>query len=109
MNFEVEANHTYFIEWDDRWSEEGFVFQFLFESASLFCENAAEMQSPITTNTAYHSENVLSYDGQVMNGAELVLTSGTGIELEAGFEIQSSSPLLLAIESCEAFMQRINN
>ncbi len=104
----VEAGKTYYIEWDDRWAEEGFDFEYRFTPSDNICENAASAPAIITNDSGYHSDSDWQYDGLITNTASALLSSASGLRLDNGFTVDNGSELRIQIETCEEFQSSSN-
>lgn len=130
-NIPVVADMTYYIEWDGRWSSDPFDFTFSYDydllqeqchngvqdgdeegvdcggSACLpcnECNNYLPDTQGLITDAIFRSNDQISIDDTVGVNGTLMLSSSTGITLEAGFEIMSGAQLEAVIEDCDTFL-----
>ena len=121
----VSNGQTYFIEWDDKWTSNGFEFSFDFTPDSYTCDNGIQdgdetgidcggscspCEEPCSTELlpqvvdspiAHHTMDTLRYQGLIMNQGDLQVTSAKGIEIQEGFEISINGTFEIAIGDCE--------
>ena len=137
-SFPVFQGTTYFIEWDNRWSTNGFSFDFNYEFDEPFkdlcnngildegeedidcggihcvpcatCESHSyEGTGHVVTRSELRSNRAVVYDGTISNTGIMTISSGQSINLEAGFEIQAGGLLEALIESCAEYFERITS
>ena len=103
IQYELIGGVTYYIEWDDRWSNDEFDWTFQFtETITLDpCDDINLMVTGMLQDSTLHAEIKLESDGVVMNGYEVFFKAGQEIELMSGFEIELGGTLDVIIEDCE--------
>ena len=123
-NINVLAGETYFIEWDDKWSQEGFAFAFTFTSDLSTCSNGvmdgnetgidcggicepcmepcSDTSIPMVVDTliAHRSMDTIKYSGRVDENGDLQVYSSLEIVLEPGFEISNNGLFEVNINDC---------
>lgn len=123
---EVSGGTTIFIEWDDRWSSNGFDFTFSFTPLYPSCFNGIidpdeenidcggvcgpcldKCSDMTTVPDVVHDELVimapalLTYNGQITRTGSLTMQAANGFELYAGFEISNEGRLEANIGECK--------
>ncbi len=134
-SIEVLAGATYYIVWDDRWSAKGFDFDFSYSyteeldqchngiqdgdetgvdcggSSCIPCESCNSSIQPeglIDDNMTYRSNAAISVSDMVTADGTLMISSAQEVTLSEGFEILPGGRLEVVIESCEEYLDRID-
>ena len=130
-SFPVLADLSYYIEWDDRWSSEGFEYYFRYDQIIIpedpcsngildngeeqvdcggtacipcnLCDSTDDNPSSLRSNS-----NILHSD-QIFAPDSITLSSAQEVSFEAGFEMDLGSTLQALIESCAEYIDRITD
>ena len=130
-SFPVLADLSYYIEWDDRWSSEGFEYYFRYDQIIIpedpcsngildngeeqvdcggtacipcdLCDSTDDNPSSLRSNS-----NILHSD-QIFAPDSITLSSAQEVSFEAGFEMNLGSTLQALIESCAEYIDRITD
>lgn len=127
-NYPVQQGVTLFFEWDDRWNNEAFSFEFNFQTDPLThctngiqdmdetgvdcggsctpcipppCQDDPDLPSSIEGPMIFTSMETVNYSGHVSSTGELDVRSGQEILLNPGFELEYGGYLEAQIEDCE--------
>lgn len=125
-DLEVSGGTTIFIEWDDRWSSNGFDFIFSFSPSFPTCFNGIKdpeeedvdcggtcgpcidkcsdmtsLPDVIEGDLVIMRPALLTYGGQVTKTGSLSMQAANGFELYEGFEISSEGRLEANIGDCK--------
>ena len=136
-SFPVLADLSYYIEWDDRWSSEGFTYYFRYDpiivpvdlcsngildngeeqidcggTACIPCDlcdsdNSSDQEDPNTYS--FRSNNTILYSDTIVNPDHVIISSAESISFEAGFEIKFGATLQALVESCAEFIERVTD
>lgn len=103
VSIPVSAGLRYYIEWDDRWSNQAFDFylDFIPNTSSNPCDGMNLDLQGIVYDTTLHAKNIIQSNATLMSGSFISLKAGEAIQLNAGFEVQTGSILELGNEDCE--------
>ena len=122
----ITGGTTLYIEWDDRWSNDAFQFEFLYSSdqgnhctngvrdadetgvdcggscAPCFnpCQEQPLIPDVIDQTESFSTQESLSFGGQVSETGLLILSSETEVTLENDTEVQSGGQLEISIAPC---------
>jgi len=120
----IEGGTSVFIEWDDRWSNDGFSFSITFDvedicsngiqdgdesgvdcgggctPCMIACEDDDPLPSTVVDSTTYITSSAITYSGAVTLGALLEISSGIDITVHSGFEVKTGSSLEVSIQEC---------
>ena len=130
-SFPVLADLSYYIEWDDKWSAEGFEYYFRYDQIIIpedpcsngildngeeqvdcggtacipcdLCDSTDDNPSSLRSNS-----NILHSD-QIFAPDSITLSSAQEVSFEAGFEMNLGSTLQALIESCAEYIDRITD
>ncbi len=123
----IEKGSVIFVEWDDRWSHDGFDFSFSFvqqeietcsngiidgdetdidcggscEPCASDCESTEPLDNMINQSLTFIDNSMISYNGTIAQTGSLTMLSQTGVELHQEFEIESGGSLQIQIGNCE--------
>ncbi len=100
----VNSAHTYYIEWDDRWSSNYFDWNFEFipdAPGPPPCNDEYLMASGSITDTILHAKMTIYSDGHIMSGSEVNFKTGFSIDLLPGFEIDLGASFDTLLEDCD--------
>ena len=96
----VLALQQIFIEWDDRWSQEGFTWIFDFSPDGLGCNDDKAIPAVVESSLAYNSLAPIDYDGHLTSEADVKFSSIETIELTGGFTIEAGALFEVLNEGC---------
>lgn len=99
----VSAGVQYFVEWDDRWSNQG--FDWVSEIVPLppemvDCDVMSSIMSGEVMDTTLHAKSFIHTSARYLQGHEAVLNAGGEITFEPGFEIELGTEFTAQIEDC---------
>ncbi len=99
----VTAGTQYFIEWDDRWSNAAFQWEFTYDPISTLpdCDGDYLSASGMITDTILQAKMEISSDAIIIPGSNCEFKAGQSIEFTAGFEISAGSEFTVTIEDCD--------
>ena len=89
-----------YIEWDDRWSPEGFSWTINFTSALQDCSSNQELPTMIDSDIGYASNEPITYGGHIAQSASLHLSS-KDIVLQPGMIVQRAGSLSMSTDNCK--------
>lgn len=94
----------YYIEWDDKWSSDGFVFEFLFtpiepDTVTVDCVDNLSLPDSLS-NGQYHGSGAVEFGGNINLNASVTITSDTTVTMMSDFSIGVSSNLIIDIARC---------
>ena len=132
-SIEVNSGDTLLIEWDDRWSSEGFEWLLNFtqtepEACSNGildegedevdcgpycqpCENSCENIEALTLENdgSFYSDTTLMMNTMIYPNMNISLSTPREVVFEPGVEVSISSTLEIHVEDCATFQNRISN
>lgn len=134
-SFPVLADLSYYIEWDDRWSSEGFEYYFRYDQIIIpedpcsngildngeeqvdcggtacipcdLCDSADNSNLDNPNSYSVRSNDNILFTDQVFAPDSVIISSAQAVSFEAGFEIDLGSTLQALIESCAEYIDRI--
>lgn len=134
-SFPVLADLSYYIEWDDRWSSDGFSYYFRYDPTIVpdnpcsngildngeeqidcggtacipcdQCDSDANQQDPNTYS--FRSNSTILYTDTIINPDHVIISSAESISFEAGFETNFGATLQALVESCAEFIERVTD
>ena len=134
-SFPVLADLSYYIEWDDRWSSEGFEYNFRYDQIIIpedpcsngildngeeqvdcggtacipcdLCDSADNSNLDNPNSYSVRSNDNILFTDQVFAPDSVIISSAQAVSFEAGFEIDLGSTLQALIESCAEYIDRI--
>ena len=103
IDFPVEAGKTYYIEWDNRWSNNEFNWDFEIQlSSTITCDSTYITSTGIISDSMQlHAQMDLEATSHIINNSQTLFKAGQSIDLLPGFELSLGSTLELSIENCE--------
>jgi len=103
VSFNVSAGSTYYIEWDDRWSNSYFEWTFNSTPDSTMdpCDEDYISITGQLQDTSLHAKMILQSDAQIMSGYSVNLKAGQSLEMNPGFEVELGSVVEILIEDCD--------
>lgn len=96
----LDANQTYYIEWDNRWSNQGFIWEFEFVS-SLLCDAENVTVGSITGDSTIIAKQNIIMEADLTPNSSVTLHAGQTISLEPGFDCPMGSNLIITLSDCE--------
>ena len=136
-SFPVLADLSYYIEWDDRWSSEGFEYYFRYDQIIIpedpcsngildngeeqvdcggtacipcdLCDSADNSNLDNPNSYSVRSNDNILFTDQVFAPDSVIISSAQAVSFEAGFEIDLGSTLQALIESCAEYIDRITD
>jgi len=134
-SFAVYKDLEYYIEWDDRWTSNGFSYYFRYDQIPVvddLCSNGIQDEgeegidcggtaciscdlcdhTPVESNsdnnnTTIRSNDNIIYGDTIVASASVTISSANQISFDVGFEVNLGGNLQATIESCEEFVQRL--
>jgi len=100
IGLEVLAQQKIYIEWDDKWSQEGFVWTLTFIPEISTCNDDEPLPQVIDTSLSYQSLEEINYRGHLSTQAYLSLSTIGNTELMKGFTIELGANLDVSIKEC---------
>ena len=128
VDLPIVAGTTYYIEWDSKWSYNGFTFQLSYDYELPHCDNGVQdadetgidcggaqcipckempdctndvsLPTIVTENTMCLQNQLIAYGGAVTDTAKLMLCSPVSIELNPGFEVVAGAQLEIDPAEC---------
>ncbi|NNE27570.1 MAG: hypothetical protein HKN09_12070, partial [Saprospiraceae bacterium] len=102
IDFAVAAGTKYYIEWDDRWSQDDFNMDFSYLPSSQLpqCTGDTLMVTGTIIDSTLHAETMLSAEATMLGGSNS-FKAGNTIELLPGFEVQVGTELNIEIDVCQ--------
>ncbi|MEL6390696.1 MAG: hypothetical protein AAFQ02_11060, partial [Bacteroidota bacterium] len=97
----VPAETELWIEWDNRWSDEAFEFEISITEDLNPCNVDSELPTQITENTAYRSQEPISYQGEIFANGSLGLSSSASIEIQPSTQVAAGGKLELQVTDCQ--------
>jgi len=89
---------TYYIEWDDHWSQDSFDFNYTLHVPTN-CIPSDSLNNVLNSGS-YHVTGEVLFGGSIMSNANVLLTSDDEISLEPGFTMDANSVLELSMANC---------
>ena len=136
-SFPVLADLSYYIEWDDRWSSEGFEYYFRYDQIIIpedpcsngildngeeqvdcggtacipcdLCDSADNSNLDNPNSYSVRSNSNILHSDQIFAPDSITLSSAQEVSFEAGFEMNLGSTLQALIESCAEYIDRITD
>lgn len=132
----VIVGNRYYIEWDDKWSPNGFEFEFIYNFEKLedtcnngildngeedidcggascmpclACNSLVNPAQIIKDSTTYRTNTNISLESTILSTGSLMISSGQEIEFSEGFEIELGAQLETVIEGCQEYFDRITS
>jgi hypothetical protein len=128
VDLPIIAGTTYYIEWDSKWSYNGFTFELSYDYELPHCDNGVQdadetgidcggaqcipckempdctndvsLPTIVTENTMCLQNQLIAYGGAVTDTAQLILSSPVSIELNPGFEVVAGAQLEIDPAEC---------
>jgi len=99
----VEVGKTYFLEWDNRWSNNAFNWEFDYQvDSTIVCDSTyIVLTGTIVDSIQLHAQMDLQSSNHITNNSQTHLKAGESIDLLPGFELSIGATLELSIENCE--------
>ena len=103
IDLAVTSGQILYLEWDDRWSADGFDFTIEFESS---CEPEFSFSNgnPLTgiqnMDADFETDGIIESDQAIVQPAIVDYDSGTSIELLDGFEVRVGAVFHAFIDGC---------
>lgn len=102
-DLQVQRDQMIWLEWDDKWSPDGFDFNFTFTPVPTPLSNCND-QNPlpglIDSTTQYSSMQAISYSGRIDINGSLLATSDQSFEFMNSFEILTGGQMDISIKEC---------
>ncbi len=132
----VTVGTRYFIEWDSKWSPNGFDMDFLYEFEIIedpcnngildkgeqeidcggpscvpcsACNNFVEPEETIKDSVEYRISGAIALKSTVLSTGNLNISSQEEIEFGPGFEMKMGAQLQTTIEGCQEYYDRISD
>jgi len=100
VGLEVLAQQKIYIEWDDRWSQEGFTWSINYTPVLSTCNDEESIPNVIDTSLSYRSMNEIDYHGYLLYTANLSVSSSQNIKLSDGFTVEAGADFEVNIQDC---------
>jgi len=98
-NIPVVANTPIFIEWDDKWSNNGFEFNINYQNSGD-CPSDYMLSGSQTVNEDYETNGIITSNQIIQSGVTVDYDSGVSITLEPDFEIVLGAIFNAIIDGC---------
>ncbi len=98
----VTPGQEIYIQWDDRWSTDGFDFILTFESS---CDPEFILTGGQTVDADYETDGIIESTQIIGNFINLDYDSGTSIDLLNGFEVRIGTDFDAFIDGCGNLLQ----
>jgi len=136
-SFPISADLSYYIEWDDRWSSDGFEYYFRYDQIIIpedlcsngvldngeeqidcggtacvpcdLCDSADNFNQSDPNTHSYRSNSNIFYMDTVVAPESVIISSAQEVSFEAGFEIDFGATLQALIESCAEYIDRVTD
>lgn len=100
IDLEILEGDTIYIEWDDRWSTTSFSFDVEVTNAHNVCNFDNSIPNVIHGTHEFLIDSI-TYDGNIMENAEVNLQYKESINISPGFEIQANATLSINQNDCQ--------
>ena len=103
LDLPVNAGLIYYIEWDDRWSNNEFdwIFEFVPEIVLDPCDDMNISIGGMVQDTVLNAKHIIDSDSYILPGNSVVFKAGESIELKCGFEIPAGASFEANLEDCQ--------
>ena len=136
-SFPVLAGLNYYIEWDDRWTSEGFTYYFRYDQTIVaddpctngildngeeqidcggtscipcdLCDSDPSRSQSYSNNYEYRSNLDIVYMDTIDAPTHVIISSAGIVSFEAGFEVDLGATLQVLQESCTEYIDRVTD